>query len=155
MPSLRPLLLAVAFAACSGKLTGTVTGTVTSITDGDTLTLLRGTKQIRIRLVEIDAPEKSQPFGQRSRQSLAELCFRKSARVETRGHDRYGRTLGRVWCDGVDANEAQIRLGMAWVYDEYVTDRSLYALQQDARDNKRGLWSEPDARAPWAYRAGR
>lgn len=94
-----------------------IEGQVIAIADGDTLTVLHGREQVKVRLTDIDAPEKAQPFGQRARQSLAELCFHEQARVEDRGRDRYGRTLGRVWCAGVDANAEQVRRGMAWVYD--------------------------------------
>jgi endonuclease YncB( thermonuclease family) len=147
--TLRFAILATALLACRDG----ISGTVTAIADGDTLTLLHNAREIRVRLVEIDAPESSQPFGRRSRQALADRCFKKSARVETKGQDRYGRTLGRVWCDGVDVNEAQVRDGMAWVYDEYVTDRDLYDVQSDARDDRRGLWADSGAMAPWAWRS--
>jgi endonuclease YncB( thermonuclease family) len=52
--------------------------------------------------------------------------------------DRNGRTLGRVWCGGIDANAEQVRRGMAWVFDRYVRDRSLYPLQDAARSARRG-----------------
>jgi endonuclease YncB( thermonuclease family) len=66
-----------------------------------------------VRLVDIDAPEKKQPFGTRSRQSLSEICGGKDAQVGDRGKDRFGRTLGQVNCAGVDANAEQVRRGMA------------------------------------------
>jgi len=57
-------------------------GLVVSVHDGDTLTVLVGKQQVKVRLAEIDAPELRQPFGNRSRQSLAELCFKEPAKVE-------------------------------------------------------------------------
>jgi endonuclease YncB( thermonuclease family) len=92
----------------------TINGVVVNVTDGDTLDVLHEQRQIRIRLVEIDAPERSQAFGKRSTESLIELCANKMARVEWNNIDRYNRILGRVWCDGMDANKEQIRRGMAW-----------------------------------------
>ena len=109
------------------------TGKVIAIADGDTITVMRDREQIKVRLVEIDAPKKAQAFGNRSKQSLSDLCFNKTATLADKGKDRYGRTLARVQCDGVDANAEQVRRGMAWVYDRYVTDRSLYRLQDEAR----------------------
>jgi endonuclease YncB( thermonuclease family) len=79
-------------------------------------------------LKEIDAPELNQPFGNRSRQSLAQICAKKTARVSWTERDRNGRLLARVWCGGIDANAEQVRRGMAWVFDRYVKDRSLYPL---------------------------
>ena len=94
--------------------------TVIGISDGDTLTVLDESKwQVKIRLAEIDAPEKQQPFGTRSKQSLSELCFGKKAEIKPRVKDRYGRTVARVTCDGIDANAEQVNRGMAWVYRKY------------------------------------
>lgn len=133
-----------AFAEAIGKVIG--------ISDGDTLTVLIAQQQIKVRLVEIDAPETGQTFGNRSKQSLSALCFNKQARLEDKGKDRYGRTLARVYCDGIDANAEQVRRGMAWVYDRYVTDRSLYALQGEAKEARRGLWADAEPMPPWEWR---
>lgn len=130
----------------------TIKGPVVSITDGDTLVVLQDRRQIRIRLVEIDAPERGQPFGTRSKQSLAALCAGKAARVQWKSVDRYDRILGRVYCDGVDVNAEQVRRGMAWVYDEYVTDRSLYNVQNAAKAARLGLWSDKVQVPPWEWR---
>jgi endonuclease YncB( thermonuclease family) len=120
--------------------------------DGDTLTLLVDRKQIKVRLTEIDAPELHQAFGQRSRESLGEMCAGNAATVRSAGKDKYGRVLGRVECGGVDANAEQVRRGMAWVYDRYVTDRGFYALQNEARATHAGLWAEAAPTAPWVWR---
>lgn len=125
---------------------------VIGVSDGDTLTVLHDQQQIKIRLAEIDAPEKAQPFGARSKQSLSNMCFGKAVEVSPRTLDRYGRTVARVRCDGVDANAEQVRSGMAWVYDRYVTDRSLYNLQEEARAARHGLWADPSPTPPWEWR---
>ncbi len=130
-------------------------GRVVRVADGDTLTVLVHNRMLRVRLVEIDAPEKRQAFGTRSGQSLAELCMNKPARIVTKGVDRYDRVLGRVYCAGVDANAEQVRRGMAWVYDRYVTDAGLYAQQDSARAAQRGLWADPRPVPPWAWRAAK
>jgi endonuclease YncB( thermonuclease family) len=126
---------------------------VVGIADGDTLTVLcNGNEQVKIRLAEIDAPEKKQPFGNRSKQSLAGMCFQKQAVIKPQTKDRYGRTVARVICDGVDANVEQVKRGMAWIYDRYVRDRSLYAIQDKARASKVGLWADDKPVKPWEYR---
>lgn len=127
--------------------------TVIGISDGDTLTVLTHDKQqVKIRLAEIDAPERKQPFGTRSKQSLSDLCFGKQAEVTPQAKDRYRRLVARVKCDGIDANAEQVSTGMAWVYRDYATDYSLYILQFTAMMEKRGLWSEPGAVPPWEFR---
>ena len=128
------------------------TGKVVNVADGDTITVLRDRTQVKVRLLEIDAPEKAQAFGEKSKQSLSDLCFNKTAALDDKGKDRYGRTLARVYCDGVDANAEQVRRGMAWVFDRYVTDRSLYVVQEEAKAFKRGLWKDLNPLPPWDWR---
>jgi endonuclease YncB( thermonuclease family) len=128
---------------------------VVSVHDGDTLTVLIDHRQVRVRLTEIDAPELRQPFGTRSRQSLSELCFGKTATLDVRGHDRYRRTLAQVTCSGTDANAEQVRRGLAWTYARYAkADSPLFAIQRTARTEHRGLWSDPEPMAPWDWRRG-
>lgn len=129
-------------------------GTVVGVSDGDTLTVLDRTKQQhRVRLAAIDAPEKSQAFGNRSRQSLSEMCFQREAKVLGTTKDRYGRVVGKVICDGVDANAAQVERGMAWVYRQYAPKGSpLYGLEAKARNGRVGLWQDKSPIEPWAYR---
>lgn len=130
-----------------------VVGLVVAIVDGDTLTVLNEDfQQVKVRLAEIDAPEKRQPFGARSRQSLGDLCHEKRAEVRVIDVDRYKRIVGRVTCAGVDANAEQVRRGLAWVYDRYAKDKTLYRLQDEARGAGRGLWADRAPVAPWDWR---
>lgn len=150
--SLRNVALAL-IAVVGTASAADFTGQIVSVHDGDTLTALVGRTQFKIRLAEIDAPELRQAFGQRSRDSLAALCFQKQARLEPVDRDRYGRTVARVECDGVDANREQVRRGMAWVYLKYSAPSSpLHAVQSEAQAAHAGLWSEPGAVAPWEWR---
>lgn len=121
--------------------------------DGDTLTVLVDRRQVKVRLTEIDAPEKKQPFGERSKQSLAEMTFGKNVRIVTYGTDRFRRTLGRVYVGQQDVSAEQVRRGMAWVFDRYVTDYTLYPIQDEAKAAKRGLWADPHPVPPWEWRA--
>ena len=126
---------------------------VVGVADGDTLTVLcKGSEKMKIRLSEIDAPEKRQSFGIRSKLSLSSMCLQKKAKIKSQTKDPYGRTVARVICDGVDANEEQIKRGMAWVYDKYARDQSLYFVQDKARASKIGLWADSKPIKPWEYR---
>lgn len=130
-----------------------LSGAVVAVQDGDTLTLLVDRQQIRVRLADIDAPERKQAFGTRSRQSLTALCHGKPAKVVSAGRDRYGRTIGHVTCAGIDAQAHQVSTGMAWVFDRYASPSSpLYALQDAARAARRGLWADPSPVPPWDWR---
>ena len=132
-------------------------GTVVGISDGDTLTLLDANKtQYRIRLDGIDAPERTQPYGQRARQSLAALAHGRVASADCPKVDRYGRAVCRVIIDGADVGLEQIRRGYAWHYVKYAheqraADRERYArAESDARAAHIGLWSFSDP--IWDYR---
>jgi len=128
---------------------------VVTVHDGDTLTVLIERRPLRVRLIEIDAPELRQPFGTRSRQSLSSLCFGKVASLDVRGHDRYNRALARVTCAGANANAEQVRRGYAWTFVRYAPpDSPLFALEKEARAAHRGLWQDPAPVAPWEWRNG-
>ncbi|HVL35429.1 MAG TPA: thermonuclease family protein [Burkholderiales bacterium] len=128
-------------------------GRVVRVQDGDTLTLLVERREVRVRLEGIDAPEMGQPFGRRARESLAELCGARTARVGELGKDRYGRVLGRIRCGEIDAAGEQVRRGLAWVYVRYAPPGSpLFDIEREARLAGRGLWSDPAAAAPWDWR---
>jgi len=133
-------------------------GRVVSIADGDTFTLLTADKQqIRIRLAEIDTPESGQPYGNRAKQALSQLVFRKDVRVEIQDIDRYGRTVGRPYVGNVDVCADLVENGFAWAYRQYLKDPMLLELEQVAQDSKRGLWSLPEYERipPWDWRQGK
>lgn len=131
----------------------TLIGRVIGISDGDTLTILiNEQEQVKVRLAEIDAPEKAQPFGKRSKQSLSDLCYDRNAVIEKIDVDRYGRTIGKVQCDRINVNEEQIRKGMAWVYRKYLREHSLLLLEQKAKSSRLGLWAESEPIPPWEWR---
>lgn len=129
---------------------------VVGITDGDTIKARCGApdsyEQITVRISEIDAPEKAQSFGERSKKSLSALCFQAQAVIRTTSKDRYGRTLGRVECNGKDVALHQTQTGMAWWYAKYGTDQAVRAAEQLARTSKVGLWADAAPIAPWEYR---
>lgn len=146
------LALLLVFANFANAAPVEMYGSIVSVQDGDTLTALVDRKPTKVRLLDIDAPESKQAFGSRSKQSLSELCQGKAAVIITSSKDRYGRPLANVWCGGLHVNPEQVRRGMAWVYDQYVKDRSLYQLQDEARSVKRGLWADPKSIPPWDWR---
>lgn len=132
----------------------TINGRVVGIADGDTLTILDvSNTQVKVRLAAIDAPEKSQAFGQRGKQKLSELCYGKNAIVKVISVDRYGRSVGEVNCAGINANETMIKTGLAWVYRKYASGYEyLYSLEEEARNARRGLWSDWNPVPPWDWR---
>ena len=134
-------------------------GKVIGVADGDTLTLLDPDQRAhRIRIDGIDAPERTQPYGQRARQSLATLAHGRDAVADCAKKDRYGRAVCRVTVDGVDVGLEQVRRGLAWHYVRYAHEQSSNArdaystAEQRARDARAGLWSFSQPTPPWDYR---
>ena len=126
------------------------------VSDGDTITVLAGTAQVKVRLNGIDCPERAQAFGAKARQLTAELAFGKRVTVRPSGHDRYGRVLGEVVLpDGRVLNEELVAAGMAWHYTRYSDDATLARLERRAREARVGVWSERRPVAPWEFRAAR
>jgi endonuclease YncB( thermonuclease family) len=152
---IKKIILALAILAPLSVFPSEFSGTVVGITDGDTLEVLTTQKQIvKIRLVEIDAPEKKQAFGQQSKQSLSDICFKKTVIVDDKGLEKYHRTLGRLRCDGIDANAEQVKRGMAWAYRKYLTDPTIADFELAAKTDKLGLWLDDDPVPPSDFRHG-
>ncbi|RDK96877.1 endonuclease YncB(thermonuclease family) [Enterobacillus tribolii] len=136
-----------------------VSGKVVKVLDGDTVDVLSKDSmnkmvKTRVRLAGIDAPEKKQPFGQRSRQQLSRLVGGKQVIVVGKQRDRYGRLLGTIMLDGRDINACQVRTGMAWAYryKGKAATPAYLAPEAQARASKRGLWAQKSAVAPWEWR---
>jgi len=137
----------------------TLQGKVVGVADGDSITVLDDNKtQHKIRLLGIDAPEKAQAFGQKSKQTLHQLVHNKQVTIEFQKKDKYGRTVGKVLFNGNDICLEQIKLGMAWHYKQYESeqtkeDRETYAQAELAtRAQALGLWKDKNATPPWEYR---
>lgn len=133
-------------------------GRVVRVLDGDTITLVpTGKRQIKVRLAEIDAPEPEQPYGTEAKQELSSLVLGKTISVKFQDTDRYAVIVGRVYVDTHDVNADMVRRGAAWVYSKYATDQGLYALEDQARKSKSGLWFLPETVQvpPWEWRRGK
>ena len=152
---LRPLLiisvLAIATTAVAGlPPAATLTGKVVKIADGDTLTLLVGKTQVKVRLEGIDTPERGQPFGRKAGQALAKSVFGNVVQVDDFGKDRYGRTLGIVRLGRRNVNLELVQGGWAWWYRKYAPkNKELAAAEAAARRAKRGLWADAKPIPPW------
>lgn len=145
-----------------------LTGRVVGVADGDTLTILTfQNQQHRIRIAGIDAPEKAQPFGNRSKQNMERMAKGKEALADCPKTDRYGRKVCKVWVQPgdcptcgmtLDVGYAQVSAGLAWWYRAYAKeqsaeDRGLYESEEnEARLRRHGLWIESSAVPPWDWR---
>ena len=122
------------------------------VVDGDTIRAEAKGKEIKIRLVEIDAPEMNQPFGAQSKNFLNRLLYKKNVTLIAQGEDRYGRILGNLFSNELNVNMLMVKFGFAWVYDEYAKNSSLYKYQDQAKTENLGLWRAKNPIAPWVWR---
>ena len=122
------------------------------VIDGDTLVVLHNGAKVKIRLANIDAPEKDQPFGMDARQAMFGLVFKKQVHIDSKTVDKYGRTVALVSVDGRNVNEEMVKRGMAWEYSYYKPGRVYMALQSEAQQARRGLWVQRNPIAPWQWR---
>ena len=156
--SLSAALVAVLLVSPLSAAAIDFTGKVVAIADGDTLTLLVDKTQHRIRIDGIDAPERTQPYSQRARQSLEDLAKGRQVTAHCSKVDRYGRDVCQVVVDGVDVGLEQIRRGFAWFFTRYANElpperRSSYEkAEAEAKAAKGGLWRDQAPVAPWAFR---
>lgn len=165
---LLPVMLMMGTSASAETLTGKVVG----VSDGDTITVLDANReQYKIRISGIDAPEKAQPFGQRSKESMSALVFGKDVDVQWNKRDRYQRIVGKVMVADpgclvdqcpktLDAGLAQITGGLAWWYRKYMKEQSpedaqrYEVAEQEAQSRRVGLWADGQPTPPWDWRKG-
>lgn len=165
-----PLFLLFLILASPSVQAAPLKGIVVGVADGDTLTVLDGERrQNNIRLAGIDAPEKAQAFGQKSKASLSALVFNREVKVVGDKKDRYGRTIGKVIvanpncnapaCPKIhDVNLMQVMNGMAWWYRQYAVEQSprdredYEAAEFNAKIRRLGLWAEKNPVPLWEWR---
>jgi endonuclease YncB( thermonuclease family) len=135
----------------------TLTGKVIAITDGDTFKLLTNDSIVhRIRIANIDCPERKQPFSKRAKQFTSDAIFGKTIEVEILSKDRYGRLIANVLYDnGLILNEELLKHGYAWHFLKYSKDKDLQKMEDDARNNRIGLWQDSMSIPPWEWRANK
>ena len=134
-------------------------GKVVSVADGDTITVLDSQKtQHKIRLQGIDAPERAQAFGNKSKQSLHEMVHGKQVTVDYQKKDKYGRVVGKILLNNTDVCLEQLKRGMAWHFKQYANeqpkeDQETYSLaEQQAKTELKGLWKDKQPVPPWEFR---
>ncbi|MDP8568020.1 thermonuclease family protein [Methylophilus aquaticus] len=126
--------------------------TLEKVLDGDTVIIREGTQHYHLRLLDIDAPELHQSYGKQSQRSLRTFCQKARIVVEADGTDRYGRTLGNLYCDGQNSSTHQITQGMAWFNSKFSQNNALADLQVQVQQSRIGLWQQENPVQPWVWR---
>ncbi len=144
--------LAWLLALVSVFATAASAATLEKVLDGDTVIIREGAQHYHLRLLDIDAPELHQTYGKQSQRSLRTFCQKARIVVETVGTDRYGRTLGNLYCDGQNSSTYQIMQGMAWFNSKFSQNSALADLQAQAQQRRIGLWQQEKPLQPWVWR---
>ena len=139
-------------------LAETLTGTCKRVVDGDTFILNDDTT---VQIWGIDAPELKQDFGQEARTWLQNAIGQKGVklRIQVKGTDSYGRTLGQVYIQGnqrrtSNVGTLMVRAGMAWFDDYNAPEAGLDNEMAKARKAKKGLWADENPVKPYIFRKG-
>lgn len=130
-----------------------LTGKAVYFSDGDTFHLLPANgEKVKVRVADIDCPERAQPFGLEAKEFVMNQLKDKEITINIKETDRYGRKVARVIYDGKDLSEELVKHGFAWHYKRYSNDPELAELEQLARKDKLNIWSKPKPVPPWDYR---
>ncbi len=154
MAKMIPLLIAFFFAVIPIFADESFSGKVVTIADGDTIRIFNQNenKQYKIRLFGIDAPEKKQDYGKKSKDALSDLIFGKNVQITVKGIDQYKRVLGVVLLGNSEINLEMVKNGHAWVYRKYHKSKNYIDAENLAKSNKIGLWRQENPTPPWDYR---
>ncbi|QIQ22053.1 thermonuclease family protein [Zophobihabitans entericus] len=148
------LLFFVSFKGWADSSTAPLTGRIVKVIDGDTVILLVDKEQIKIRLLDIDAPERGQAYSQKSRLNLAQLVLDKEISVTVSGKDVYDRVLGTIFANGINVNAEQVKQGYAWAYQYkgVVNNPEYKRFEEQAKEQGLGLWQGNKPTPPWVWR---
>ena len=147
------LLMLLLTTAAHAQSFGTFAAQVVAVIDGDTIVVMQDNRaKTHVRLAGIDAPEKTQAYGEVSRDALGAMLLRKTVSITTTAVDEYGRTIAVVTLGNMNINAEQVRQGRAWEYSLHHTDKAMMALQAETQRARRGLWADANPQPPWDYR---
>jgi micrococcal nuclease len=125
---------------------------ITYFYDGDTVKIKDASYEYKLRITDIDAPERNQTYGIKSRRALINFCKNAKVQVQLLGTDKYGRKLGKLECNNQDVSFYMLENGDAWFYEQYSSDSALELAELEARNHKRGLWQSQHSTPPWVWR---
>lgn len=133
----------------------TMTGTLDSVVDGDTITVLDRSKVVEIHLYGIEAPERTQAFGQNSRNFIGGKTSRGEIRIEPISKDQEGKIVALVFVNNANLNEQMVDQGFVWVSRQTCKESfcaNWLKLEAAAKTARKGLWAEENPTPPWEFR---
>lgn len=152
-----PSILALIFLFVSPNINAQAvvfTAKVIGVADGDTIKVLKNNRPLKIRLFGVDCPERAQAYGRKAKDFTTKLVVQKIVKIKVITKDKYGRTVAEVYTqDGRSLEHELLKAGYAWWFKRYAPKAKLLSyLQDQAKAQKKGLWSAANPLAPWAFR---
>lgn len=139
--------------SCYAAYTEQYNALVIGIIDGDTVKVLKSDKsQVKIRLENIDAPEKGQAYSNQSKQFLSKLIYKKNVYISVSAIDPYGRYIATIYLDDINVNKEMVKAGYAWAYRYFLNDNEYITLENQAKSSKLGLWKDNKPIEPYLFR---
>jgi len=137
------------------ELPSTIYAKVIKVVDGDTVHLMhKKYGLIKVRLADIDTPERDQPYGIEAKKVLNKIINNKLIKLKKITIDRYKRIVGIIYYENMEINYFLVINGHAWCYEKYNQRESIKKAQNYARKNSLGLWSNKYGKPmpPWEWR---
>jgi endonuclease YncB( thermonuclease family) len=118
-------------------------GQCVDVIDGDTITVMKGDKPVKVRLYGVDTPEKHQQWATEATKFTTNMVYQKQVSVLPVSTDKYGRTIGRVTVNGKSLELGLLEAGLAFWYRKYALEVVGYGVMEKVACMKRqGVWSQ-------------
>ena len=141
-------------AACPALSWADFTARVVTVHEGDRLTIHHDGRSETIYLRDIDCPELKQSYGKQAKHATAAFVGNREIVVQGLTRDKQGRTSAEVLLpNGQNVGRELVKEGLAWWQSSGSGDRRLGELEELARAERKGLWSEPNPVPPWKWKA--
>ena len=127
---------------------------VVTVHEGDRLTIHHEGRSETLYLKDVDCPELKQPYGKQAKHATAAYVGNRDVVVRALKRDRHGRTTAEILLqDGRNMGHELVKEGLAWSRPDTSHGQSLGDVEELARAERKGLWSEPHPVPPWKWKA--
>ncbi|WP_185854718.1 thermonuclease family protein [Blattabacterium cuenoti] len=144
------------FLIFSLSIGSSITGKVIKIYDGDTFRIeTKKMEEYKIRISDIDCPEKNQSYGIEAKNFLTKKILNKTVLIKNLKRDKYNRIVGLVIYDkNKDLGKDILESGFAWIW-KFSKNVPYKKIESQARKKKIGLWKKKNPIDPYNWRKKR
>jgi len=140
-------------AACPALSWADFLARVVTVHEGDRLTIRHDGRNETIYIKDIDCPELKQAYGKQAKHAIAAYVGSRDVMVRALKRGRNGLGTAEILLqDGRNVGHELLKEGLAWARPEKGQDQSLEDMEQLAKAERKGLWSDPNPVAPWKWK---